>query len=113
MIDILEEEYGLPEVEKYRIYELWDKEEVEWLDDETIILHGLNEGRKFKVVRKQDRRDVVVIKPQVPLSPEWHKLTNWHHAEEVYVNYPAVWREWVIQSIIPWQIIERVREQYE
>lgn len=112
MLKLVNEE-NLPEVEKYRIYELWDKEEVEWLDDETIILHGINEGRKFKVVRQADERKKVLHSPPLPLSPEWHILTNWRHAEEVYVNYPAVWREWVVQSIIPWYVIERVKEQYE
>lgn len=113
MIDILEEEYGLPEVEKYRIYELWDKEEVEWLDDETIILHGMNEGRKFKVVRQADERKKVLHTPPLPLSIEWHKLTNWRHAEEVYVNYPAVWKEWKYSYQIPYYIISKVEEQYE
>jgi hypothetical protein len=46
--------------------------------------------------------------PPIPLSPEWHKLTDWRNAEELYKNYLPYWNEWKSKGIIPINVILRV-----
>lgn len=112
ILQLVNEEVVLPEVKKYDVKNFWDKEEIEWIDDETIALHGLNEGKQFNVVVKP-AEETIYITPPIPQSVEWHRLTNWRHAEELYEYYRDTWCRWKRESAIPYQVILRVEEKYE
>ena len=55
-----------------------------------------------------EREKTIYITRPIPLSPEWHKLTNWRNAEELYKNFLPYWNEWKSKSIIPINVILRV-----
>ena len=106
MIDLLEEEVRVYEVEDYRIPQLWDEEEVKWLSEDKIIV----QRRVFKVIHTGKLKNNATITSPLPLSVEWHRLTNWRHAEELYTNYLSTWNKWKKKSLIPNWVIERVEK---
>ena len=110
-LDIIENEIALPEIREWQIKQYYDKEEVEWLDKDTILLHGINEGRKFRVVRGTKEEKITRIKPQIPQAVVWHQATNWKHAKELYKNYEWLWNSWKECGYIPYHIIAATEKQ--
>lgn len=104
MIDLLEEDLRVYEVEDWKIPQLWDEKEIKWISKDKIIV----QQRAFKVIHgAAPQKNMTIIHP-VPLSPDWHRLTNWRSAEELYKNYLPYWKEWKRKSIIPYWVIEKV-----
>ena len=42
-------------------------------------------------------------------SVEWHRLTEWRHAEEVYKNNRTLWNKWHKKGYIPYEVEMRVK----
>lgn len=112
MFDLVLEkkEQELPVIAYWQINQFYDKEEVEWVDKKTIRLHGINEGKMFSVVYDMTEEKEVVIKPPIPLSLEWHKLTNWRNAERIFKYNREDWENWKKQKEIPYYVVQRVEE---
>ena len=104
MIDLLEEELRVYEVEDWKIPQLWDEKEIKWISEDKIIV----QHRAFKVLRGTTPQKNITMLPPIPLSPEWHKLTDWRNAEELYKNFLPYWNEWKSKGIIPINVILRV-----
>ncbi len=72
----------LPEIREWQIKQYYDKEEVEWLDKDTILLHGMNEGRKFRVVK--DSEDVFETQ-DLPKIANWQIREFWNRNDYKFI----------------------------
>lgn len=70
-----------------------DCEEEDLEDIERLILFMYAHPKKVVYVSKDKMATV--------LSPEWHKLTDFRHIDEVYKNYPSEYMRWVSKGIVP------------
>ena len=66
----------------------------------------------IEIVNKKNSisEDEVYIKPPIPLSIEWHRLTDWAEAAQLYTTAKFTWDEWKNKGLIPFTVVQRVEE---
>ena len=65
------------------------KNEVELLNDGTILLHGINEGRRFKLVERKE----VFETEELPAIADWQIALCWNRNEYRWIGSNIVERE--------------------
>lgn len=101
----------LPEIADWQIEQFFDRKEVKWVGKEMI---KISDGRSFRVSYTTPKDKAVRIRKQIPVSVEWHKLTNWRNAKELAKEYPSLWESWKEKKAVPYWVVLRVEgNKYE
>lgn len=68
---------------------------------------GTTTTKNISAIKKEI---TIQAKKPMPDSALWHQTTSWRHAEELYYNYPSIWKKLKKANAIPLEVILRTEK---
>lgn len=98
----------LKSITQNQINTYYDTWQVKYLPDNKVEITDRcsKEIRTFQIVPESESNvKIIKIKQPIPKSIDWHRLTNWKCAKELYTNARTTWDEFKEEGLIPERVI--------